>query len=113
MLEVTEKNLTEFLTTNFSPETRELILVMVATGSASYLPNENGLPDVQRLAQVKCRSCVGFIPNNFRPGAYQGATSRRGLGEICSTCGTNEALDDYAKAIDRVLGVEKGEGNSE
>lgn len=113
MLELTENNLTEFLTTNFTPQTRELILVMVATGSATYLPTESGLPDVQRLLEVKCPTCEGFIPNNFRPGAYQGATSRRGLGEVCSTCGTNEALDDYARALDKVLGVEKGENTSD
>jgi len=43
----------------------------------------------------KCPSCGGFIPNNETPGAYMGALSRRGLGEICSSCGTKEAVEDY------------------
>ena len=49
------------------------------------------LPD-----KFKCPRCGGFIPNNKTPGAYPGAISRRdGKTEICSTCGTYEALSDW------------------
>jgi hypothetical protein len=40
-----------------------------------------------------CPSCDGQIPNNERPGAYMGAISRKdNKTEICSACGTREAL---------------------
>lgn len=42
-----------------------------------------------------CPRCSGFIPNNKTPGAYMGAISRRdNKTEICSACGTMEALED-------------------
>lgn len=44
-----------------------------------------------------CPLCRGWIPNNETPGAYSGAISRRdNKTEICSACGTVEALVDYA-----------------
>jgi hypothetical protein len=40
-----------------------------------------------------CPRCVGFIPSNERPGEYMGAISRiDNTTEICSECGTEEAL---------------------
>jgi predicted RNA-binding Zn-ribbon protein involved in translation (DUF1610 family) len=43
-----------------------------------------------------CPKCKGFIPNNETPGAYPGAISRLdGKTEICSKCGTLEALADW------------------
>lgn len=46
-------------------------------------------------AKFKCPTCSGFIPNNTQIGAYVGAISRRdGKTEICSACGTREALED-------------------
>jgi hypothetical protein len=40
-----------------------------------------------------CPSCDEFIPNNETPGAYMGAISRKdNKTEICSACGTREAL---------------------
>jgi hypothetical protein len=40
-----------------------------------------------------CPRCEGFIPNNETPGAYMGAISRKdNKTEICSACGTREAL---------------------
>ena len=43
-----------------------------------------------------CPRCEGWIPNNEQPGAYPGALSRRDNGtEICSACGTAEAVEDY------------------
>ena len=40
-----------------------------------------------------CPICEGYIPNNERPGAYPGATSRYdNKTEICSACGTTEAV---------------------
>jgi hypothetical protein len=52
-----------------------------------------------------CPKCSGWIPNNKTPGAYAGAISRRdNKTEICSACGTMEALEDFfgaeAKALD-------------
>jgi hypothetical protein len=42
-----------------------------------------------------CPKCAGYIPNNKTPGAYMGAISRRdNKTEICSACGTMEALED-------------------
>lgn len=44
----------------------------------------------------RCPKCAGYIPNNKTPGAYMGAISRRdNLTEICSACGTMEALEDF------------------
>jgi hypothetical protein len=53
-----------------------------------------------------CPKCDGYIPNNENPGAYPGAISRAdNKTEICSDCGTQEALKDfYAK---EVRGLEK------
>lgn len=43
-----------------------------------------------------CPVCSGYIPNNKTPGAYMGAISRRdNKTEICSPCGTMEALADF------------------
>jgi hypothetical protein len=44
-----------------------------------------------------CPRCnLNQIPNNQTPGAYPGAISRvDNKTEICSDCGTNEALEDY------------------
>jgi hypothetical protein len=43
-----------------------------------------------------CPSCDGFIPSNENPGAYPGAISRKDNStEICSACGTAEALADF------------------
>jgi hypothetical protein len=43
-----------------------------------------------------CPKCSGYIPNNKTPGAYMGAISRRdNKTEICSACGTLEALEDF------------------
>lgn len=44
----------------------------------------------------RCPKCSGYIPNNKTPGAYPGAISRRdNTTEICSTCGTLEAFEDF------------------
>jgi hypothetical protein len=44
----------------------------------------------------RCPKCAGYIPNNKTPGAYSGAISRRdNKTEICSACGTMEALEDF------------------
>lgn len=49
-----------------------------------------------------CPLCDGYIPNNATPGAYPGALSRRdNTTEICSECGTLEALEDYANRLSR------------
>lgn len=43
-----------------------------------------------------CPICGGYIPNNKTPGAYVGALSRRdNKTEICSQCGTDEAMEDF------------------
>jgi hypothetical protein len=43
-----------------------------------------------------CPGCGGGIPNNETPGLYPGAISRYdNRTEICSSCGTNEAMADW------------------
>jgi hypothetical protein len=43
--------------------------------------------------ELICPRCNGFIPSNSRPGAYPGALSRTdNETEICSDCGSEEAL---------------------
>lgn len=45
-----------------------------------------------------CPRCLGYIPNNYQPGAYPGALSRYdNKTEICSACGTDEAMFQYQK----------------
>jgi len=45
-----------------------------------------------------CPTCGGYIPNNHTPGAYPGALSRKdNQTEICSACGTAEALAGYIR----------------
>lgn len=42
---------------------------------------------------IICPRCEGYIPSNATPGAYPGAISRAdNETEICSECGTEEAL---------------------
>ena len=46
-----------------------------------------------------CPMCKGYIPNNETPGAYMGAISRAdNKTEICSACGTREALGVFVDA---------------
>ena len=46
--------------------------------------------------QFICPRCNGYIPNNVDIGAYCGALSRLdNTTEICSSCGTEEAMEDY------------------
>ena len=48
------------------------------------------------VAAPICPRCEGFIPNNEWPGANPGALSRLdNKTEICSACGTDEAMEDY------------------
>jgi ribosomal protein S27AE len=43
-----------------------------------------------------CPRCGGLIPNNENPGAFPGAISRLdNKTEICSDCGTTEAILDW------------------
>lgn len=43
-----------------------------------------------------CPRCLGGIPNNEQRGAYIGALSRSdNKTEICSDCGTEEAMVDF------------------
>lgn len=51
------------------------------------------------ITRVPCPTCDGQIPNNETPGAYSGAISRKDNStEICSACGTQEALADFFKS---------------
>ena len=50
-----------------------------------------------------CPTCDGKIPNNETPGAYPGALSRRdNVTEICSACGTREAMEDFRRYFSSV-----------
>lgn len=43
-----------------------------------------------------CPRCLGPVPNAEHKGEYVGALSRISEHEICSACGTDEAMRDYA-----------------
>jgi hypothetical protein len=48
-----------------------------------------------------CPKCNNYIPNNESPGEYPGAMSRRDNKiEICSDCGVQEALEDFARHLE-------------
>ena len=47
------------------------------------------------IEDYKCPTCEGYIPNNENIGAYMGAISRHGHGEVCSACGAREAMQDF------------------
>jgi hypothetical protein len=52
--------------------------------------------DTAEAMKHKCPTCLGFIPNNDSIGEYSGALSRKdNKTEVCSACGTNEALLDW------------------
>lgn len=45
-----------------------------------------------------CPRCEHYIPNDNTPGLYPGATSRTdNATEVCSACGSDEALEQWAK----------------
>ena len=44
-----------------------------------------------------CPRCGGDVPNQAYKGKYMGALSRVSDHEICSECGRDEALRDWAK----------------
>jgi hypothetical protein len=61
---------------------------------------------IKMSEQFKCPTCSGYIPNNENIGAYAGAISRKdNKTEICSACGTKEALEDFEQHIKKVSGV--------
>lgn len=45
----------------------------------------------------KCPRCGGLVPNSSMVGKYPGALSRVADYEICSSCGEDEAMRDFAK----------------
>lgn len=48
-----------------------------------------------------CPRCGGDIPNTEYKGRYSGALSRHAQGtEICSACGTDEAIRDISSTHD-------------
>ena len=48
-----------------------------------------------------CPACKNYIPNNESPGEYPGAISRKDrTTEICSDCGVQEALEDFANFLE-------------
>ena len=60
-----------------------------------------------------CPRCGGYIPSNLNPGAFDGALSRADDDtEVCSPCGTEEAMLDWAaseKAGHYVRGTTKAD----
>ena len=49
-----------------------------------------------KVPNICPRCCDNWIPNNAQPGEYPGAISRTdNKTEICSECGTAEALQDF------------------
>lgn len=53
-------------------------------------------------AEICPRCKINYIPNNETPGLYIGALSRvDNKTEICSACGTEEALEDFFNSRSR------------
>ena len=51
-----------------------------------------------KVPNICPRCCDNWIPNNLQPGEYPGALSRTdNKTEICSACGTAEALQDFSE----------------
>jgi hypothetical protein len=51
---------------------------------------------LMKIPNICPRCCDNWIPNNLQPGEYPGAISRTdNKTEICSECGTAEALQDF------------------
>jgi ribosomal protein S27AE len=64
-------------------------------------------PPPSLLDEGQCPRCGGSIPNNETPGMYPGALSRYdNATEICSECGTQEAMIQFQK------GGHRGDGNT-
>ncbi len=62
-----------------------------------YGPDWAEYADEFEECHLTCPTCGGSVPNNETPGAYPGAISRSdNKTEICSACGTNEALENWA-----------------
>lgn len=62
----------------------------------------NGRPKLDNHGRPLCPICGGYIPNNATPGEYPGALSRvDNTTEICSDCGTQEALNDFFRRRDK------------
>lgn len=60
----------------------------------------SGKPRLDHRDRPICPRCNGYIPNDAQPGAYPGAISRTdNLTEICSSCGTEEAMMDFASRL--------------
>lgn len=58
------------------------------------------------LEQYKCPTCDGYIPNNEQVGEYSGAISRRdNKTEVCSACGTREAMEDFFGSHFKVINI--------
>jgi hypothetical protein len=74
----------------------ELTAEEISFLSISWLLDNKPDIDLVWAMEYKCPTCLGFIPNNDRIGEYSGAISRKdNKTEICSACGTNEALLDW------------------
>jgi hypothetical protein len=59
---------------------------------------------IKMSEQFKCPTCSGYIPNNENIGAYAGAISRKdNKTEICSACGTKEAMEDFFGVQEEVV----------
>jgi RNA polymerase subunit RPABC4/transcription elongation factor Spt4 len=55
---------------------------------------------LMNIEDYKCPTCDGYIPDNENIGKYSGALSRRdNKTEICSACGTREAMEDYFRYL--------------
>lgn len=53
--------------------------------------------NVKENKNTTCPRCLGGIPNNEFRGMYPGALSRTdNKTEICSECGTMEAMEDFS-----------------
>ena len=74
----------------------EMTAEEIAFYTLSWLFENKPEMDISEAMKHKCPTCLGFIPNNERIGEYCGAISRRdNKTEICSDCGSREAIEDW------------------
>lgn len=70
----------------------------IARGDWDFDRIVSGKPKLDNYGRPICPMCGNFIPNNATPGEYPGALSRQdNRTEICSDCGTREALVDWIR----------------
>jgi hypothetical protein len=78
------------------PTEQPTIAISFMTLYSFAVPRKGKQMKNESVKAPECPRCGGLIPNDYQPGAYPGAISRLdNKTEICSSCGTDEAIEDY------------------